>query len=117
MVRRYFRHGVAGWRLDPAYVLGPAYLAELTQAAHAEKRGSLVVGEIVNHPSGWMPAMDAVMNFHWRTPLPKLVSGELASAPAARTHEHSQPPALFFTHPDDEGHAHSIVNVNLDAIG
>lgn len=84
VVRGYLRDGVDGWRLDTAYELGPAYLAELTQAAHAEKRGSLVVGEIVNHPSGWMPAMDAVMNFHWRTLLLKLVSGELAPAPAAK---------------------------------
>lgn len=84
VVRGYLRDGADGWRLDTAYELGPTYLAELTKAAHAEKPGSLIVGEIVNHPRGWMPAMDAVMNFHWRTLLLKLVTGELRPPHAAR---------------------------------
>jgi glycosidase len=87
VVRRYLRDGADGWRLDTAYELGPTYLAELTRAAHSEKPGSLVVGEIVNHPRGWMPAMDAVMNFHWRTTLLKLVGGELSGPRAARLME------------------------------
>ena len=84
VVRGYLRDGADGWRLDTAYELGPQYLAELTRSAHAEKPGSLIVGEIVNHPSGWMPAMDAVMNFHWRTLLLKLVTGEIGAAQAGR---------------------------------
>jgi cyclomaltodextrinase len=66
VVRSYLRDGADGWRLDTAYELGPAYLRELTAAAHREKPGSLVVGEIVNYPGGWTPAMDAVMNFSLR---------------------------------------------------
>jgi len=82
VVRSYLRDGADGWRLDTAYELGPTFLAELTAAAHKEKPGSLVVGEIVNHPGGWMPAMDAVMNFHWRTLLLGLVRGEIPVAQA-----------------------------------
>ncbi|MEY3287730.1 MAG: Cyclomaltodextrinase [Pseudomonadota bacterium] len=84
VVRGYLRDGADGWRLDTAYELGHQYLSELTRAAHAEKPGSLVVGEIVNHPVGWMPAMDAVMNFHWRTLLLKLVAGDIRPAHAGR---------------------------------
>ena len=83
VVRSYLRDGVDGWRLDTAYELGPVFLAELTQAAHHEKPGSLVVGEIVNHPGGWMPAMDAVMNFHWRTLLLKMLAGEISARQAS----------------------------------
>jgi glycosidase len=53
VVRSYLRDGADGWRLDTAYELGPTYLRELTAAAHREKPGSLVVGEIANHPGGW----------------------------------------------------------------
>ena len=84
VVRSYLRDGADGWRLDTAYELGPKFLSELTRAAHTEKPGSLIVGEIVNHPAGWMPAMDAVMNFHWRTTLLKLLGGELDAAHAGR---------------------------------
>jgi glycosidase len=83
VVRSYLRDGVDGWRLDTAYELGPDMLAQLTQAAHQEKPGSLVVGEIWNHPAGWMPAMDGVMNFHLRSLLLSLVRGDIAPATAA----------------------------------
>ncbi len=83
VVRRYLRDGVDGWRLDTAYELGPELLAQLTEAAHREKPGSLVVGEIWNHPAGWMPAMDGVMNFHLRSLLLGLVRGEVPAATAA----------------------------------
>lgn len=83
VVRSYLRDGADGWRLDTAYELGREYLSELTRNAHREKAGSLVVGEIVNYPAGWMPALDAVMNFHWRTLLLGLVRGEITAAAAA----------------------------------
>jgi glycosidase len=60
-VRSYLRDGADGWRLDVAYDIGFRYLAELTKAAHAEKPGSLVVGEIPNYPREWFPALDGVM--------------------------------------------------------
>ena len=83
VVRSYLRDGADGWRLDTAYELGHVLLSELTRAAHQEKPGSLVVGEIWNHPAGWMPAMDGVMNFHLRSLLLSLVRGELAASTAA----------------------------------
>jgi glycosidase len=83
VVRGYLRDGVDGWRLDTAYELGPVFLSQLTEAAHKEKPGSLVIGEIVNYPTGWMPAMDGVMNFHLRTLLLALVRGELPVATAS----------------------------------
>jgi glycosidase len=84
VVRSYLRDGADGWRLDTAYELGLPYLADLTRAAHAEKPGSLVVGEIVNYPDRWLASMDAVMNFNLRQIVVSLASGEIAPATAAR---------------------------------
>lgn len=66
IVRSYLRDGTDGWRLDVAMDIGMEYLAELTAAAHAEKPGSLVVGEIACYPKEWFPAVDAVMHFGLR---------------------------------------------------
>ncbi|MFN7694286.1 MAG: alpha-amylase family glycosyl hydrolase, partial [Burkholderiales bacterium] len=84
VVRGYLRDGADGWRLDTAFELGHAYLRELNQAAHREKPGSLVVGEIVNHPAAWLKSIDAVMNFTLRDLLLGLVRGETEPAMAAR---------------------------------
>jgi len=77
VVRSYLRDGADGWRLDTAYELGPQFLNELTRAAHAEKPGSLVVGEIVNYPAGWMPGVDGVMHFMLRHLLLRVADGRL----------------------------------------
>jgi glycosidase len=61
VVRSWLRDGADGWRLDVAYDIGFKYLGELTAAAHAEKPGSLVVGEIPNYPREWFPSLDGVM--------------------------------------------------------
>ena len=66
VVRSYLRDGIDGWRLDVAFDIGFNYLGELTQAAHAEKPGSLVVGEIPNYPREWFPSVDGVMHFGLR---------------------------------------------------
>jgi glycosidase len=66
VVRSWLRDGIDGWRLDVAADIGFQFLGELTQAAHAEKPGSLVVGEIASYPKEWFPAVDAVMNFSLR---------------------------------------------------
>lgn len=87
VVRSWLRDGVDGWRLDTAYELGTGYLTELTRAAHAEKPGSLVVGEIVNYPAGWVGAdgpLDGVMNFTLRRLLLDLVERKLSPATAQR---------------------------------
>ncbi len=84
VVRGYLRDGADGWRLDTAYELGHAHLRELTDAAHREKPGSLVVGEIVNYPAAWLKSIDAVMNFTLRELVLGLVRGELDPAAAAR---------------------------------
>lgn len=77
VVRTYLRAGIDGWRLDTAFELGFHYLDELTRAAHAEKPGSLVVGEVWNYPQGWMPAQDAVMNFTLREILLQVANGHI----------------------------------------
>lgn len=78
VVRRYLREeGVDGWRLDVAFDIGFAYLHELTQAAHAEKPGSLVVGEIANYPSEWTPSVDGVLGFTLRGLMLQLAGGRL----------------------------------------
>jgi glycosidase len=66
VVRSYLRDGADGWRLDVAVDMGFDFLQSLTEAAHQEKPGSLVVGEIANYPKEWFPAVDAVMNFNLR---------------------------------------------------
>ncbi len=80
VVRSYLRQGIDGWRLDTAFELGFNFLAELTAAAHAEKPGSLVVGEIWNYPQDWFPAVDAVMNFTLRETLLQFLNGRLTPA-------------------------------------
>jgi cyclomaltodextrinase / maltogenic alpha-amylase / neopullulanase len=66
VVRSYLRDGVDGWRLDVAFDIGFNPLEELTNAAHAEKPGSLVVGEIPNYPRDWLGPVDGVMHFGLR---------------------------------------------------
>jgi glycosidase len=84
VVRSYLRDGADGWRLDTAYELGLPYLQELTRAAHLQKPGSLVVGEIVNYPAEWLKAMDSVMNFSMRDIVLAAAKAELAPATAMR---------------------------------
>ena len=77
VVRSYLRDGVDGWRLDVAFDIGFVYLDQLTRAAHAEKPGSLVVGEIGNYPKEWYPSVDAVMQFALRQLTLRLAHGLL----------------------------------------
>ncbi len=84
VVRSYLRDGVDGWRLDVAVDMGFEFLHGLTQAAHAEKPGSLVVGEIANYPKEWFPAVDGVMNFTLREIVLRLADGRLPPALAQR---------------------------------
>ena len=84
VVRSYLRDGVDGWRLDVAVDIGFKWLDELTRAAHAERPGSLVVGEIANYPKEWMPAVDGVMNFTLREIILRLADGRLDTALAQR---------------------------------
>ena len=83
-IQSYLRDGVDGWRLDVAYDMGPAILASITEAAHAARPGSLVVGEIWNYPEQWFPAVDAVINFFARQVILHLVQGRVSGAHAGR---------------------------------
>jgi glycosidase len=82
VVRGYLRDGADGWRLDTAYEFSHQFLRELTDAAHQQKPGSLVVGEIVNYPGEWLRSMDAVMNFSLRQIVLGVASGELSTVQA-----------------------------------
>lgn len=84
VLRRYLRDGADGWRLDTAFELGHTYLRDLTRAAHAEKAGSLIVGEIVNYPDAWLQSIDAVMSFSLRHIVLDVISGAIAPARAGR---------------------------------
>ena len=64
--------------------IGFNYLDGLTRAAHAEKPGSLVVGEIANYPKEWFPAVDGVMNFTLREIILRTAAYHLSAATAAR---------------------------------
>ncbi len=84
VVRSYLRDGVDGWRLDVAVDIGFQWLDELTRAAHAEKPGSLVVGEIANYPREWFPAVDGVMNFTLRAIILQTAAGAMEPQLAQR---------------------------------
>ncbi|MEK8031581.1 alpha-amylase family glycosyl hydrolase [Ideonella sp. DXS29W] len=84
VVRSYLRDGIDGWRLDVAFDIGPEFLAELTRAAHQEKPGSLVVGEIANYPKEWFPAVDGVLGFTLRQIILRTVNGQIDAPAAAR---------------------------------
>jgi glycosidase len=81
VVRSYLRDGVDGWRLDVAFDIGFVHLEALTKAAHDEKPGSLVVGELANYPDEWFPSVDAVMHFALRHLTLRLANG-LLDAPS-----------------------------------
>ena len=83
VVRSHLREGVDGWRLDVAVDIGFQWLEELTRAAHAEKPGSLVVGEIANYPKEWFPAVDGVINFTLRSIVLQAAAGAM-EAPLAQ---------------------------------
>ncbi|MCY7314768.1 MAG: hypothetical protein LH480_03885 [Rubrivivax sp.] len=80
VVRSYLQHGVDGWRLDVAFDIGFNVLAELTRAAHQQKPGSLIVGEIPNYPREWFPSVDGVMHFGLRSLMIATVNRELDGA-------------------------------------
>jgi len=84
VVRSYLRDGVDGWRLDVAFDIGFVFLDELTRAAHDEKPGSLVVGEIANYPKEWQPAVDAVMLFVLRQLTLRLANGSMDTSTYGR---------------------------------
>jgi len=78
VIRSYLRAGIDGWRLDTAFELGYQVLFDLTNSAHQEKPGSLVVGEIWNYPKDWFPALDSVMNFTLRQMILDTMMGKIA---------------------------------------
>jgi cyclomaltodextrinase / maltogenic alpha-amylase / neopullulanase len=84
VVRSYLRDGADGWRLDVAVDIGFEWLEQLTKAAHAEKPGSLIVGEIANYPKEWFPAVDGVMNFTLREIVLRLADGRMTPSLALR---------------------------------
>ena len=84
VVRGWLRDGIDGWRLDVAFDIGFKRLQELTEAAHAQKPGSLVVGEIANYPAQWMPSVDGVLHFGLRRILLMMADGQLDVRTAGR---------------------------------
>ena len=80
VVRGWLRDGMDGWRLDVAFDIGFKYLGELTQAAHDEKPGSLVVGEIANFPNEWYPSVDGLIHFTLRQVILGVASGRIDAA-------------------------------------
>ena len=80
IVRGWLRDGMDGWRLDVAFDIGFRYLGELTQAAHDEKPGSLVVGEIANFPQEWYPSVDGLIHFTLRQVILGVAGGRIAPA-------------------------------------
>ncbi len=84
VVRKYLKEGIDGWRLDVAIEIGPEHLAELTAAAHKEKPGSLVVGEIASYPAGWFPSVDGGFNFFGPSVVIQAAQGQLTGRQATQ---------------------------------
>ena len=80
VVRGWLRDGVDGWRLDVAFDIGFRYLGELTQAAHDEKPGSEVIGEIANFPREWYPSVDGLIHFTLRQVILGVAGGRIDAA-------------------------------------
>ena len=78
VIRTYLKAGVDGWRLDVAFDLGYQVLRELTDYAHLEKEGSLIVGETWNYPKEWLGVMDGVMNFTLREIIFNSIKGDFS---------------------------------------
>ncbi len=78
VIRTYLRDGIDGWRLDVAFDIGYQYLAELTENAHDEKPGSMIVGEIWNYPKDWLDSIDGVMNFTFRELIKRTLDGSIS---------------------------------------
>jgi cyclomaltodextrinase / maltogenic alpha-amylase / neopullulanase len=78
VIKSYLRDGIDGWRLDVAFDIGYKFLSELTENAHEEKKGSLVVGEIWNYPKDWLDSIDGVMNFTFRELTKRVLNGNLS---------------------------------------
>ena len=78
VIRTYLRNGIDGWRLDVAFDIGYQFLRELTDNAHDEKPGSMVVGEIWNYPKDWLDVIDGVMNFTYRELIKRTLSGHIS---------------------------------------
>ncbi len=78
VIRTYLRNGIDGWRLDVAFDIGYEFLKELTENAHDEKPGSVIVGEIWNYPKTWLNSIDGVMNFTFRELIKKTIAGEIS---------------------------------------
>lgn len=84
VVKSYLRDGIDGWRLDVAFDIGPRYLSGITHAAHEEKPGSLVVGEISGYPADWFDAVDGVFNFHSLALAEAMLRGEITGGRAGK---------------------------------
>jgi glycosidase len=84
IIRSYLREGIDGWRLDVAFDIGFSILQELTHAAHEEKPGSMIVGEIWNYPEQWLHSIDGVMNFTLREIILRSIRQEISPLCASR---------------------------------
>jgi glycosidase len=84
VVQHYLHLGVDGWRLDTAIELGSQHLNALTQAAHDIKPDTLVIGEILQYPSDWIPSVDAVIHLGLRDWLLHTITGRITPAVANR---------------------------------
>ncbi len=84
VIRTYLKNGIDGWRLDVAFDIGFDYLRELTDAAHEELPGSMVVGEIWNYPQKWLKSIDGLMNFTFREIINRTLKGDITASLANR---------------------------------
>ncbi len=78
VIKSYLRNGIDGWRLDVAFDIGYEYLKGITDSAHEEKPGSVIIGEIWNYPQKWLKSIDGVMNFTFREIIIRVLKGDIS---------------------------------------
>ena len=82
VLKTYLEQGIDGWRLDVAFDIGYDILKDLTEHAHDQKEGSMIVGEIWNYPEKWLKSIDGVMNFTLREIIYRSIRKEISALQA-----------------------------------
>ena len=75
---------IDGIRLDAAFEMGPFALKAISSAAHKDKPGSLVVGELLGYPSSYWNMVDGSYNYSYTKLCEEMLQGSITGGRAGR---------------------------------